>query len=164
MKSTTVARIKIHGLSIILASFGAGVLSTLAQMLLWLIHGDGVIQSLLRDARFAAAIVMGRGVLHPPVSFDPLIMGVAALVHAFLSFVYCAILALAIHKHAESANIATGAFFGLGLYVINLHGFTAIFPWFIESRGWITFAAHLVFGSAAAIIYLKLIPMPQVPG
>lgn len=67
MKSMTVACIKTHGFSVLLASIGAGTVSTLAQMLLWSIQGDAVIQSLLRDARFAAAIVMGRGVLPPPV-------------------------------------------------------------------------------------------------
>lgn len=161
MKSESLAHIKIHGVDIILAAIAAAVLSTLAQMLLWWIHDDGVIQSLLRDSRFAAAIVLGRGVLSSPASFDPLVIGIAALVHAFLSFAYCAVLALAIQRHALPANIATGAIFGLVLYVINLHGFTTIFPWFIESRGWITLAAHLVFGSTAAHIYGNLTTMQQ---
>ncbi|MGA8147390.1 MAG: hypothetical protein WB870_07435 [Gallionellaceae bacterium] len=39
-----------------------------------------------------------------------------------------------------------GVGFGVALYVVNLYGFTAIFPWFAQSRGWITLIAHGVFG------------------
>jgi hypothetical protein len=46
-----------------------------------------------------------------------------------------------------------GAGFGALLYCVNLYGFTAIFPWFTEARGGITFVAHLVFGVTAMLSY-----------
>ena len=52
--------------------------------------------------------------------------------------------------------VLIGAGFGAGLYVVNLYGFTAVFPWFAEVRDWVTFAAHVVFGVTAAVTYRAL--------
>ncbi|RQS19139.1 sodium:proline symporter [Burkholderia sp. Bp8992] len=138
---------------ILWAAFGAAVASTVIELLLWAIVGDDAVRNLLRDARLTAAIVMGRGVLGSSGGFDPLVMGVATVVHAALSLVYAAVLARLVHGLSFRATLLAGGAFGLLLYGVNLYAFTAIFPWFIPVRGEITLLAHLVFGGAAAAVY-----------
>lgn len=36
---------------------------------------------------------------------------------------------------------------------INFYGFTALFPWFAEGRGWIGFVSHAVYGLVLALVY-----------
>ncbi|WP_175975936.1 sodium:proline symporter [Burkholderia sp. BCC1047] len=139
--------------SILWAAFGAAVGSTVIELLLWAIAGDDAVQNLFRDARLTAAIVMGRSVLGASGGFDPLVMGVATLVHAMLSLVYAAVLARLVRSLSLVAALFAGGAFGLLLYGVNLYGFTAIFPWFIPVRGAITLVAHLVFGITAAVVY-----------
>lgn len=138
---------------ILWAAFGAAVASTVIELLLWAIVGDDAVRNLLRDARLTAAIVMGRDVLGSSGGFDPLVMGVATVVHAALSLVYAAVLARLVHGLSCRATLLAGGAFGLLLYGVNLYAFTAIFPWFIAVRGEITLLAHLVFGVAAAAVY-----------
>jgi hypothetical protein len=38
----------------------------------------------------------------------------------------------------------------MALYIINLYGFTALFPWFSIARDGITALTHLVFGLTLA--------------
>ena len=63
------------------AGVAAGILATVVQIALWSIFADVLPTILFRDARFTAAIVMGRAALSPPASFDGPIMLVATLVH-----------------------------------------------------------------------------------
>ena len=74
------------------AGIAAGILSTLVQIALWLVFTDGLPAILFRDARFAAAIVMGRVALSLPETFDVELMLVATLVHFALSVAYGLIL------------------------------------------------------------------------
>ncbi|RQR27653.1 sodium:proline symporter [Burkholderia sp. Bp9143] len=138
---------------ILWAAFGAAVGSTVIELLLWPIAGEDAIHNLLRDARLTAALVMGRSVLGAPAGFDPTIMGVATLVHAALSLAYAAVLAKLVRNLSPGAALLAGGVFGLVLYGVNLHAFTAIFPWFVPVRGAITLVAHLVFGVSAAGVY-----------
>ncbi len=131
----------------------AGTLATLIQVLLWLIFTDDFPAILFRDARLTAALVLGGSVLPPPATFDASIMLAATLVHFALSIVYAALLApLAVRLGGVSALLA-GAVFGFALYVVNLYGFTAVFPWFAQARGWIALIAHEVFGVAGISVY-----------
>lgn len=138
---------------ILWAAFGAALGSTVIELLLWSIVGDDAIRNLFRDARLTAAIVMGRRVLGASTGFDPLVMGVATLVHAALSLAYAAVLAKVIRSLSLGPALLAGGVFGLVLYGVNLYAFTAIFPWFVPVRGAITLVAHLVFGITAAGIY-----------
>jgi hypothetical protein len=53
--------------------------------------------------------------------------------------------------------LLTGAVFGGALYLIVVDVVVRLlFPWLAELRGWETFAAHLVFGIVAALLYRKL--------
>ncbi|OXI29006.1 sodium:proline symporter [Burkholderia sp. AU16741] len=142
-----------HVVSILWAAFGAAVASTVVELLLWAIAGDDAARNLFRDARLTAAIVMGRSVLGASGGFDPLVMGVATLVHAMLSLVYAAVLARLVRSLSGAVALFAGGAFGLLLYGVNLYGFTAIFPWFIPVRGAITLVAHLIFGITAAAVY-----------
>ncbi len=138
----------------------ARVLATLAQIALWFVFSDALPTILFRDARFTAAIVMGRAVLPRPASFDWPVMLVATLVHLALSIAYGLILVRLISSLGPTLSLLAGAVFGLVLYAINMYGFTTVFPWFEGARDWITVAAHLVFGIVAAGVY-KLLSQRQ---
>lgn len=135
------------------AGFVAGIVATFAQMAVWWVTGESVFGTLLRDSSLAAAIVMGAGALAAPYGFDPLVMTVATGVHFALSLTYGCALGWAIRRLGRTASLLCGAAFGLAIYAVNLHGFTAWYPWFVQSRGIATLVAHLVFGLVAAIVY-----------
>jgi hypothetical protein len=141
--------------ALVLASIAAGTLSTLVQVVLWLLFTDAWPAILFRDARLAAAIVMGASVLPPPASFDPAVMLVATVVHFALSVVYTALVAWLVGRHPPGHAMALGAGFGLALYAVNMHGFTLVYPWFAQARDWITVVAHVVFGVVAAVAWVK---------
>lgn len=132
----------------------AAILATALQLSLWRAYAFALPETLFRDARLAAAIVLGRSVLPPPATFDWRIMLVAACVHFALSIVYAFVLAVAIDHVAAPAAIAASALFGLVLYVVNMYGFTWLFPWFAITRDWITLTAHVAFGVTAGVTYV----------
>ena len=150
------AKLKSIWLSVILAGIVAGVVSTLIQMLLWLIFTDGLPAILYRDARLTAAVLLGTSVLPPPATFDVGVMLTATLIHFGLSIIFAAVLAL-IDAYLQAVPVfLLGIGFGAALYLVNLYGFTAIFPWFAQTRGWITLIAHGVFGLTAILVYRRL--------
>ena len=137
----------------LVAALAAGTLSTLVQVLLWLFFSDQWPAILFRDARLAAAVVMGSSVLPPPASFSIAVMAIAAAVHFALSFVYAGLVAFLVERQAPSRVLVVGAAFGLVIYLVNMHGFTRIYPWFAQARDWITVVSHLAFGIIAAVAY-----------
>lgn len=153
LRTGRIANVRRDPVPIVWAAFGAAVASTVVELPLWWLAGDDVIRNLIRDAHLTAAIVMGRRVLASPAGFDPLVMGVATVVHFALSLAYTAGLAKVVRSMSFPSALVAGGAFGLVLYGINLHAFTAIFPWFIPVRGVITLVAHLGFGITAAAIY-----------
>jgi len=142
--------------AVVYAAVAAGILSTLAQLVLWMAFTDAFPAILIRDVKLAAAIVLGPGVLDPAMEAEMRIWIVATLVHFALSLAYVVALAKAIHRLAFGASILAGALFGLAVYVLNMHGFTQLFPWFEAARDPITVAAHLVFGVSAAVVYHRV--------
>ena len=138
------------------AGVAAGILSTIVQIALWSVFSDALPAILFRDARLAAAIVMGRGVLTPSATFGWQVMLVATLVHFTLSIIYGLILCWLISRLTALSSTIVGAAFGLILYAANMYGFTVVFPWFEAARDWITLASHLVFGVVAALVYKAL--------
>ena len=139
--------------AIVVAAIVAGSVSTLVQLMLWWAFTDAWLALLARDARLAAALVLGPEALAAPETFDAVVLLAATVVHGVLSLAYAALLAVLVDGRSLTAAFALGAAFGLALYVVNLHGFTALFPWFAPARGWITVAAHLVFGVGGAFAY-----------
>ena len=138
------------------AGIVAGILATLVQIVLWATFTNALPEVLFRDARLTAAIVMGRGVLPPPATFDGRVMLLAALLHFALSIAYAFAVACLVSGLRNAYTWLTGAVFGLLLYALNLYGFTSVFPWFEVARGWITAAAHVAFGVSAAGAYRLL--------
>ncbi|HEY5993405.1 MAG TPA: sodium:proline symporter [Gallionellaceae bacterium] len=143
-------------IAIIWAGVAAGIVSTLAQLLLWLVLTDEFPAALFRDARLTAALVLGVRVLAPPATFDAVVWLVATLVHFSLSIGYAALLATFAMRFGNAASLLAGAGFGVALYAVNLHGFTEMFPWFAQARGWITVAAHALFGMTAIWVFRRL--------
>ena len=139
--------------AMIWAGVMAGVISTLIQILLWLVFTDDFPDILYRDARLTAAMVLGRPVLPPPATFDAGVMLTATLIHFTISVAYAAVLTLLAARLATIPALLAGVGFGIALYVINMYGFTAIFPWFAQTRGWITLIVHGVFGLTAISVY-----------
>ena len=142
----------------IYAGLVAGIVATVAQLILWWTFWDVLPGILYRDARLAAAILMGRGVLPPPASFDWWVMAVATLIHFALSIFYSLILAGMVARRSLPVASLIGALFGLVLFVVNMYGFTFVFPWFDAARDWITLLVHAVFGLCAAATY-KILSM-----
>ena len=111
---------------------------------------------MFRDARLAAAIVLGQEILPMQVAFDWPAMIVATMIHFSLSVLYSMILAAFIARRDLAVSIFVGIEFGFILFGVNMYGFTLIFPWFDEARDWITLVAHVVFGLVAATMYRVL--------
>jgi hypothetical protein len=143
----------IHWCSAALAGVAAGVVATVAQIVLWWTALEPLPAILFRDARLTAAIVMGRQVLPPPATFDWSIMLVATLVHLALSIAYGLTLSLLISRLSTPLSLLAGAASGLFLYAINMYGFAFVFPWFAAARGWITATTHVVFGLVVVAVY-----------
>ena len=138
------------------SGIAAAVTSTAVEILLWATLTGALPGILWRDARLAAAIVLGPAALTPSETFDAEVVLVATLVHFALSIVYATALALIVARLGIFSSLIAGAAFGLALYGINLYGFTEIFPWFTVARGGITLAAHLMFGLSASAAYCWL--------
>jgi hypothetical protein len=133
----------------ILSGLFAGIALFLLQMALTAL----LVGSAWVFPRMTAALVMGRGVLPPPATFDGAIVGVAFAVHMVLSFAYAALFAFILHRGGLLAGIVGGALLGLGLYSINYWTFATFFPWFLDLRGGVVLLCHVVFGALAGGIY-----------
>jgi hypothetical protein len=138
--------------SIVKAGIAAGVISTLVQIVLWVLFTDAFPAILFRDARLVAAIAIGPSVLQSAEGFDVHVVLIATVVHFTLSIAFAAALSVLVTRCSMPQALASGAAFGVALYVVNLHLMTSIFPWFDVSRGAITLAAHVAFGVSAAAV------------
>ena len=144
------------------AGIAAGIIASVFEVVLWALFTDALPGILVRDVRLAAAIVLGPQALSPVETSDWATFLVATLVHFALSAIYGFILASLIRRLHTVPSLLVGSAFGLGLYVINMHGFTIIFPWFEAARDWITIAAHVTFGVTTAGVYTLLV-QPRKP-
>lgn len=130
----------------------AGVVFLMMEMLLVQLFGP---MSMWAPPRMMAAMVLGQTVLPPPDTFDVGIVMTAMLIHFPLSIIYALILGLIISRwdmDLATAGIA-GAVFGLVIYIVNFYGFTAIFPWFADARGWISILSHVMYGLVLGLVY-----------
>lgn len=125
----------------------AGIAATVAQLALWWLAERPLLETLFRDARLTAALVMGTGVLPPPSTPRADILIMATLIHFALSVAYALLPALLARRLGRHWLVA-GAVYGLAIYGVNLYGFTLVFPWFAVARDSATLVAHLVFGVA----------------
>ena len=146
-------RLPINWTAALYAGIAAGIIATMAQIILWWAFADSLSGVMFRDARLAAAIVLGEEILPMQVAFDWPAMIVATMIHFTLSVLYSMILAAFIARRDLAVSIFVGIEFGFILFGVNMYGFTLIFPWFVEARDWITLVAHVVFGIVAASMY-----------
>src|SRR5207244_10170836 len=94
----TTIKTESHLIVAAVAGVVAGSLATAVQMLIWWLSATPVLETLLRDARLTAAIVMGRGVLTsvPAGRWDVLL--IATFIHFSLSVAYAAIALLFVRR------------------------------------------------------------------
>ncbi|MEW6165917.1 MAG: SRPBCC family protein [Pseudomonadota bacterium] len=130
----------------------AGVLATGVQLVLWWLAGMPVMETLWRDTRLTAAILLGPAALAPPWA----IWLLAASIHFTLSAGYGLAFARPVARLPTGRALLAGGACGALLYAVNLHGFTLLFPWFAAARGWITGLTHIAFGVLLAAGYLIL--------
>jgi hypothetical protein len=137
------------------AGIVAGVVFMMLEMLLVQFFEP---MSMWAPPRMIAAMVMGQGVLPPPDSFDFMAFMVAMLIHFPLSIILALILGWIISRWSMDLvpAIIAGTVFGLVVYVVNFYGFTAIFPWFADARGWIAIFSHAMFGLVLGAVYQPL--------
>lgn len=116
-----------------------------------------------RTSHMIAPIFIGTGELRANgYAFSALVVGVALVVHYVLGIVFGLVMATILAQigadgSALNAGIA-GAIMGMALYLLNFDLLVGmgLFPWLAEMRGPDTFAAHVVFGIVAAVLYWRL--------
>ena len=110
------------------------------------------------NMRMTAAILMGPGVLPPPVTFDPLLFVVSTIVHFGLSLIYGLIVAWCVRKSSWTVGVMIGVAVGFAIYVVNYYLFAPLlFPWLsVQRSGLVPTLIHPVFGLVATAAYLKL--------
>lgn len=140
----------------IVSGFVAGAVVMVLELLWSTLVNDG---NPWQTVHMVAAIVMGQDVLQP-IDFSLPVVVVALVTHYVLGIVFGLILAGIVapyHFDARMSTVlATGAVFGVVLYLVNFYGMAHIFDWFVAMRGVETCVAHVIFGMVAAAAYLKL--------
>jgi hypothetical protein len=132
----------------------AGAIFMMAEMLMVMVFME---QSRWGPPRMIAAMIMGRGVLPPPGSFDMSIMATAMMIHFPLSVLYGLILGWIAHRLGGINATVVGAVFGLTIYFINFYLVApALFPWFTQAQNWVSLVAHLAFGLALGGVYAAI--------
>ena len=135
---------------ILVSGLAAGAIAALVQLFLSLLAGIPLLETLMRDANLTAALALGPGALPPRITSAWLVLPLATLIHLALAMVYAVVPAYLVSRQTSGPLLVTGALFGLALYVVNLYGFTALFPWFAVTRDWTTLVVHFVFGASLA--------------
>lgn len=144
------------------AAVMAGLVGGLAFLVFELLMVPLVYGASMWDpVRMIAAIAMGPGVLPPPSTFDLGIFLVAATLHFALSVAYAIGLAALLTWAGVRRATVVGTAFGLGLYLINFYGFTALYPWFADARNWVSALAHVVFGAVTGRAYVSALMRPK---
>ncbi len=153
MDESTVVVQPVRWKAAVSAGLIGGVVFMMLEMIMVPLFGGG---SPWGPPRMIAAIMMGKGVLPPPATFDIGVLMAAMAVHFPFSVVFALILAWVIARFDMGLAVLIGAGFGLILYLVNFYGLTAIFPWFAMARNWITIFTHIMFGVTAAAAYKQL--------
>lgn len=150
----------------VVSGFAAGAVLMVLD-LLWssVIAGSGP----WRTSHMIAPLFIGPDAAQAPgFDFSIPIVAIALAAHYALGIVFGLILAAImtpLHLDTTAAKaLATGAVFGVVLYLVNFHVVGSWLPWLADLRGWATLAAHLVFGIVAALLYWRLGRSATVPG
>ncbi len=136
------------------AGLVAGVAFMMVEMVMVMLVQGG---SPWDPPRMMAAMVLGPGALEGPPGFDSKVMMTAMAIHVPLSIAYGLIVGWLVHRLSTGAALLVGAVFGVAIYLGNFYPVAdAAFPWFAMARGWLSAAAHLLFGLIAAAAYAGL--------
>lgn len=138
------------------AGVAAGILATIVQIALWWSFWDVLPGIFYRDVRYTAAILLGKESLQASDTLSLQHVFIATSIHVGLSIIYAIGISYLIRCLNGKDLLMLGGLFGLGIFVINMYGFVLIFPWFVETRDWITVTSHIVFGMSAASVYKAL--------
>ncbi|MCB0731507.1 MAG: hypothetical protein KDC88_10775, partial [Ignavibacteriae bacterium] len=103
--------------------------------------------------RLFASIFLGEEILAPPATFDLSALIISLVVNSVLSLGFTFLIAFVFHKWGLVTGIIGGAFFGLGIYIINFYSLSYFFPWFFALGSWPFVVTHILFGSFAGGIY-----------
>lgn len=132
------------------ASIAAGlVFAGLEMALVWAVDQ----KSPWAPLHMIAAIALGPAALTPPDTFDLGIVGTAVAVHMALAIAYGLVLAAIVSRLDTGLAVIVGGLYGLALYLVNFYGFTSIFPWFADARGWVSIATHIAQSALMAYLY-----------
>ena len=140
--------------SVITASLIAGVVFVLLQA--------GLSVAIYRESPWTLfhminAMAMGPETIEPRDAFELGPIVVASAIHFVLAMIYGAVLTHVLSEFSTTTTTAlVGVVFGLLLYLVNFHGFTGLFPWFVELRGGVTIVSHAIFGLTLAMGYTAL--------
>jgi hypothetical protein len=93
------------------------------------------------------AVLLGKGVLPPPPTFDLGIFTAAMAVHTFTSLMSAIVIAFVIRNLSTGTAILVAALLGVALYFLVFYLLTPVFPWFAMARGWMQIVFHLIFGA-----------------
>jgi hypothetical protein len=144
---------RLDPLMVVLAGIAAGTMATAAQLLCWWMSQVPLAETLFRDARLTAALLMGPAVLLPPATAQLDILLVATLLHFLLSIAYALPPARLFEALRGWRLLIAGSLYGVALFAINLYGFVLLFPWFAIARDGASLIAHLAFGLTLAGCY-----------
>jgi hypothetical protein len=140
----------------VVAGFAAGALLMVIEMI-WSTFVQGVSPWSL--PRMIAAMALGPDTIQSS-AFSVPVLAVALVIHYLLGIAFGLVLAVIIAPFRLDSSLALtlafGAVFGAALYVVDFYGMVQAFAWFKEARGVGMLALHVVFGMAAAALYLKL--------
>lgn len=131
----------------------AGIIATIVQILLWWTFWDVLPSIFFRDIRYTAAIIFGETILPPPATFDLQALLMATMIHVVLSILYAIALSILMDRLCLKSSLIAGGLYGLIIFWVNMYGVVIFYPWFMETRDWITVIAHIAFGVSAAGIY-----------
>lgn len=137
------------------AALGAGVGAAIASLVVLLVLAPLAGINVLAPLYLIASVVLGADVLAAPLAFDFGVVVAAVGVHLVLSLVYAFILAAIIHNQSATVGVILGLGFGVLLYIVNMYFFTALFPWFVEGRNWVSVLSHLAYGLTAGWMYVR---------
>jgi hypothetical protein len=103
-----------------------------------------------------AAIVLGPEVMLAPPTFSLGVFVAALLFHLFLSTLYAFVLSAWVRYRSMTNAMFVGVLFAMVVYILNFHVFVAAYPWFVEIRHLGAVLAHIVWGAAAAGVYIRI--------
>lgn len=102
----------------------------------------------------AGEMVMGAKGLTPG-SFDYSVIFVGLIIHFTLSLIFAMILVPMIISQNRFYSLIISSVFAFSLYIFNYYLLSSSFPWFIESRNWLSLLCHLSFGWTVSLLISK---------